>query len=57
MSIYIPFTLKIRSFFLISSVYVLLEIVCVCVCVCVCVSYLSSSPRSSYYYVETGKIY
>ena len=36
---------------------------CVCVCVCVCVSvckgvsYLSSSPQSSYCYVETGKIY
>ena len=31
---------------------------CVCVCVCVCVYvYLSSSPQSSYCYVETGKIY
>ena len=52
-------------FFLFSSVYVLFEIVCVCVCVCVrvrvrvcvCVFYLSSSPQSSYCYVETGKIY
>ena len=26
-------------------------------CVCMCVSYLSSSPQSSYCYVETGKIY
>ena len=42
-------------FFLFSSVYVLFEIVCVCVCMCV--SYLSSSPQSSYCYVETGKIY
>ena len=28
-----------------------------CVCVCMCVSYLSSSPQSSYCYVEAGKIY
>ena len=55
--LFVPLLLHFKDSVIFFSFSLCMSYLRLCVCVCMCVSYLSSSPQSSYCYVETGKIY